>query len=65
MNDLEHNSPDTVCPHCGVEATWRFLDEEQPMVEIACPDCGRFELSRAEFGQAEFDIAQQKNGGSD
>jgi hypothetical protein len=35
------------------------------MVEIACPDCGRFELSRAEFGQAEFDIAQQKNGGSD
>jgi hypothetical protein len=27
-------------------------------VEIICPDCGKFEVPRAEFEQAEFDIAQ-------
>jgi predicted RNA-binding Zn-ribbon protein involved in translation (DUF1610 family) len=56
MDDVQQNSPDTICVRCGAEATWSFLD--QAMVEIVCPDCGRFEVPRAEFKQAEFDIAQ-------
>ena len=58
MNDFKQNSPDTVCPRCGAEATCCFLDEGQKMVEIVCPNCGRVELLRTEFEQAEFDIAQ-------
>ena len=46
------------CPRCKEEATWRFLDEEKNRVEIFCSDCGRFELSRAEFEQAESDVVE-------
>ena len=60
MNHIQQNSPDTVCVDCGSEANWPFVDEAQQMVEIVCPDCGRFEVSRAEFEQAEFDIAQSE-----
>jgi len=58
MNDVRQDSPDTICVRCGAEANWSFRDEAQQVVEIVCPDCGRFEMPRAEFEQAEFDIAQ-------
>lgn len=60
MRDVQRNSPDTTCVRCGSEANWRFLDEPKQTVEIVCPDCGRFEVPRAEFEQAEFDIAQSE-----
>jgi len=63
MPDVQVNSPDTICVHCGSEANWRFLDETKQTVEIVCPDCGRFEIPRAEFEQAEFDIAQSEERG--
>ena len=46
------------CPRCGAEAAWRFLDEEKCQVEILCSDCGKFEMSRAEFEQAESDVVE-------
>jgi len=46
------------CPRCGGEADWRFLDEAKEVVEIFCSDCGRFEMSRAEFEQAESDVLE-------
>jgi predicted RNA-binding Zn-ribbon protein involved in translation (DUF1610 family) len=58
MNDELRNSFDALCPHCGGEATWRFLDETKQVVEVVCPDCDPFELPRAEFEEAEFDMAQ-------
>jgi len=58
MNDQLKDSPETLCTRCGSEANWQLLDNETQLVEIVCPDCGRFELPRAEFEQAEFDIAQ-------
>lgn len=51
---------DMICTHCGAEAIWRFLDEEESRVEVECPDCGRFEMSRAEFEVAESDISAQE-----
>ena len=57
MNDQQQNSTDALCAHCGAEATWRFMDEARELVEIICPNCGRFEVPRAEFERAEFDIA--------
>jgi predicted RNA-binding Zn-ribbon protein involved in translation (DUF1610 family) len=42
----EHAS---LCPHCGMEAQWFFLDPENRQVEIACPNCGRYEMAREEF----------------
>jgi predicted RNA-binding Zn-ribbon protein involved in translation (DUF1610 family) len=45
------------CAHCGGEARWRFLDDQETRVEVVCPDCGRFEMTREEFDAAELDIA--------
>jgi hypothetical protein len=58
MNAEDLNSPDALCLRCGAEATWRFVDEAKQTIEVVCPDCGRFEVPRAEFEQAEFDIAR-------
>lgn len=46
-----------LCPRCGAAVEWSFVDEAKTMVGIVCPDCGRFELPRAEFDQAETDIS--------
>ncbi|HUA85912.1 MAG TPA: hypothetical protein VMB85_18770 [Bryobacteraceae bacterium] len=44
------------CPHCGADASWRFLDEANTLVEILCPDCGVFQLPRGEFEETEADV---------
>jgi transcription elongation factor Elf1 len=46
------------CPRCRAEAEWRFLDETKEVVEILCSDCGRFEMSRTDFEQAESDVIE-------
>ncbi len=58
MHDVQQDSPDTTCVRCGGEAQWRFADEAQQIVDLVCPDCGRFEVPRAEFEQAEFEIVK-------
>lgn len=57
MNNQQQDSTETVCPHCGAQASWHFAEEAKETVEIHCPDCGTFQLPRAEFERAEFDIA--------
>ena len=57
MSTAKPDSTDTLCPRCGAEANWSFADDQKSMVEIACPDCGHFTVSTAEFEQAEFDLA--------
>jgi predicted RNA-binding Zn-ribbon protein involved in translation (DUF1610 family) len=56
--DKEQVSGETPCPRCGDEADWRFPDNDKRMVEITCPDCGTFELTRADFEKAESDIVE-------
>lgn len=46
-----------VCPRCGGEAEWSFLDDEMSRVEVLCGDCGRFEVPKAHFDEAQADIA--------
>ena len=58
MTDQERNSGDIPCTRCGQEASWRFLDDSKSLVEVTCPDCGRWEVPRAEFDQAEFEIVE-------
>ena len=45
MNGKERNEHETLCPHCGAEAEWSFLDPEKSRIEVTCPDCGRFEMT--------------------
>jgi predicted RNA-binding Zn-ribbon protein involved in translation (DUF1610 family) len=43
---------------CGADAEWSFADSGQTQVEVNCPDCGKFEVPRAEFDQAESEIVE-------
>ena len=58
MHNQQQDSIETICSRCGAHANWRFADPKEAVVEIVCPDCGRFNVSRTEFEQAEFDMAQ-------
>ncbi len=58
MDMEKQDSPETLCSRCGSQAKWRFLDQEQETIEIVCPDCGRFEVSRADLERAEFEIVE-------
>jgi len=49
MNGKERNEHDALCPHCGAEAKWLFLNPEKSRIEVMCRDCGRYELTREEF----------------
>lgn len=48
---------EALCNHCGGEASWSFPGEKESRVEVLSPDCGRFEMAREEFDQAEADMA--------
>ncbi len=46
------------CPRCRADAIGRFVDEGKSQIEVICPDCGLFELTRLEFEAAEADVAE-------
>lgn len=54
--DRERGERDVPCARCGEDAEWIFADSEQTRVEITCPNCGKFEMPRAEFDVAESEI---------
>ena len=58
MNGKEPNEHASLCPHCGAEAEWSFLDPEKSQIEVVCPDCGRFEMTREEFDNAAIENAE-------
>ena len=58
--EREEGVREGLCARCGNDATWRFLDEEETRVEMVCPDCGRFEMTKEEFDEAESDISGEE-----
>lgn len=58
MIEEKQSLQEVPCPRCAAEATWRFIDDEETRVEVVCPDCGRFELPRADFERSESDILE-------
>ena len=52
MNGKERDEHEIVCPRCGTDAEWSYLDPEKTRVEVMCPDCGRYEMKREEFDRA-------------
>lgn len=60
MNHKERDERDTTCPRCAGDAQWSFIDPEGTRVEINCPDCGRFEMSRENFDQFAAEIGDLK-----
>jgi hypothetical protein len=55
LSDVNQNGP---CPRCGADASWVFADPERSQVQVSCPDCGRFEMERADFDQTRTEMAE-------
>jgi len=60
MNGKEPDEHEGLCPRCGAEAKWLYLDPEKTRIEVICRDCGRYEISREEFDQTAIDNADLK-----
>jgi len=60
MNGKERNEHEALCPRCGAEAEWSFLNADKSRIEVRCPDCGRYEISREDFDQDAIDSADIK-----
>lgn len=56
--DRERGYRTAICSRCGGEAEWIYLDCAETRVEVICPDCGKAEMSRAEFDQAEEQVVE-------
>ena len=41
-----------ICPKCSAEAAWSYPDPDRSRIEVDCPRCGRFQMSRDECLQA-------------
>ena len=59
--DRERGQRDVICMRCGSDAEWIFVDSDQTRVEVTCPDCGKFEMLRTEFDQAETEIVEPRD----
>lgn len=60
--DRERGQRDVICMRCGSDAEWIFVDSDQTRVEVTCPDCGKFEMLRTEFDQAESELVEPRDG---
>jgi len=58
MEAKERDEHDIFCPRCGAEAEWSFLDAEKSRIEILCPDCCRYEMTREEFDKVMAESAE-------
>jgi predicted RNA-binding Zn-ribbon protein involved in translation (DUF1610 family) len=58
MNGKEPNEHEAVCARCGAEAEWSYLDSQKSRIEVLCPDCGRYEISREQFDQETTEMAE-------
>lgn len=56
-DEFEQDEGLTACPRCGADAEWRSLDVTGERVEVACPECGRFQALREEMESAELEPA--------
>jgi predicted RNA-binding Zn-ribbon protein involved in translation (DUF1610 family) len=54
----ERNEHEIACPRCGANAECSFIDEGKSVVEILCPNCGEYEMSREEFDQTTTENAE-------
>ena len=58
MKGKERNEREIPCPRCAADAEWSFLDLEKRQIEVICPDCGRYEMTREAFDQAVIESAE-------
>ena len=56
--DPERGQRDAICARCGGDAEWIFADGGRTRVQVTCPNCGKFEMTRVEFDRAESEILE-------
>ena len=61
MTGKERDQHVTLCPRCGADAEWSFIDPEKSEVEIFCPNCGRYSMTRVEFDRAQTESAEMQD----
>ena len=49
---------EAACIHCGKEAVWRFTDDRKYVIEVVCPDCGRYQVPSVDFEGEQFEIVE-------
>jgi ribosomal protein S27AE len=52
------------CPRCGAQAEVSFAAQHPAQVEVACPICGLFDMTREEFDKAASEMAEPDDRGS-
>jgi len=58
MNVNLRDERETLCPRCGADAERSFTDPGKTRVEVVCPDCGRYTMSREEFDQSAMERSE-------
>jgi len=53
--EREEGAREGLCTRCGSDAVWR---QTNGAIEVVCPDCGTFQISREEFDRAESEIPE-------
>ena len=47
-----------LCPRCGADAQWSFVDQGKRQIDIRCPECGSYTMAREQFDQAAVESAE-------
>jgi transcription elongation factor Elf1 len=58
MHGKERDEHEALCPRCGAEAEWSYVDAEKNRIAVMCSNCGRYEMPREEFDQALVENAE-------
>jgi hypothetical protein len=64
MHGMEKDEHEAICPHCGADSQWYFVDPEKRQIEILCPNCRKYEMSREQFDRTAAECVEPNDPGA-